>query len=192
MLVAAGEAVMLWQVSTGTREATMLQHPAAVTGVAVARDGSCAVTGARDGVLRVWSLASGELRGARPLTADDPVERSWSVDGEDTGGWRATPEALARLEGWLGFSYAGHGSTLHRREGLTDVVEAGRVRVRVPALEGLVAAPDGSRWASRVEHFAIEDELETVSEGARNRMSRETGGRPGPKGSLRHHVPRDR
>ncbi|WP_434416600.1 WD40 repeat domain-containing protein [Nannocystis pusilla] len=158
LLVAAGGAVTVWSVSTGTREATLLQHAAAVTGVAVARDGSCAVTGARDGVLRVWSLTSGELRGARPLTVDDPVERSWSVDGEDTGGWRATPEALARLEGWLGFSHAGHGSTQRRREGLTDVVEAGRVRVRVPAEDGLVAAPDGTRWASRVDHFVIEDE----------------------------------
>ncbi|MCY1007567.1 hypothetical protein OV079_18840 [Nannocystis pusilla] len=164
LLVAAGGAVTVWRVSTGTRETTLLQHPAAVTGVAVARDGGCAVTGARDGVLRVWSLASGELRGARPLTADDPVERSWSVDGEDTGGWRATPEALTRLEGWLGCSYAGHGSTQRRRDGLTDIVEAGRVRVRVPAQEGLVPAPDGTRWASRVDHFAIEDELETMSE----------------------------
>lgn len=159
LLVAGGGAVTIWSVSSGTREATLL-HPAAVTGIAVARDGSCAVTGARDGVLRVWSLASGELRGARPLTADDPVERSWSVDGEDTGGWRATPEALARIEGWLGFSHAGRGSTLRRREGLTDILAAGRVRVRVPAQDGLVPAPDGTRFASRVDHFVIEDELE--------------------------------
>ncbi|WP_143140416.1 WD40 repeat domain-containing protein [Nannocystis exedens] len=157
VLVAAGEAVTVWRVPTGTREAT-LRHPAAVTGVGVARDGSCAVTGARDGVLRVWDLARRELRGSRPLAAEDPLQRSWSGRGEETGAWRATPEALARLEGWLGFSYARHASTPRRRDGLTDILEAGRVRVRVPAQARLEAAPDGSRWASRVDHFVIEDE----------------------------------
>ncbi|WAS97513.1 WD40 repeat domain-containing protein [Nannocystis punicea] len=157
LLVASGDEVIVWSVPTGTRAAT-LRHPAAVTGVGVACDGRCAVTGASDGVLRVWELESGELRGSRLLTADDPVLRSYSSGGEETRVWRATPEALVRLEGWLGFSQTGHGSTLRRRDGLTDIVAGGRVRARVPAQVRLVAAPDGSRWASRVDHFVIADE----------------------------------
>jgi len=158
LLVADSDGLTLWWVSTGAR-AARLTHPAVITGVAVARDGGCVVTGARDDVLRVWDLARGELRGARALTADDPMQRSYSSRDGETRTWRATPEALARLEGWLGFCQAPqHSRTIRQRDGLAEIVEAGRVRVRIPAHQGLVADPDGTRWAFRAEHFAVEDD----------------------------------
>ncbi|MDC0667247.1 WD40 repeat domain-containing protein [Nannocystis radixulma] len=157
LLVADAGGLTLWWVSTGARE-TRLAHPAEITGVAVAHDGSVAVTGARDDVLRVWDLARAELRGARPLTADDPTQSSYGAGGEESRTWRATPEALARLEGWLGFNRMPHGRTVRQRDGLTEIVEAGRVIVRMPAQQALVADRSGTRWAFRAEHFAVEDE----------------------------------
>lgn len=156
LFVATPAGVVRWHVAAGTREG-IWPHPAEVTGLAVSIDGTCVVTGARDGMLRAWDVARGSLRGSRPLMDDDPLARLYDAKDGESSVWRATPEALAKLEGWLGFKRATQPRTARRSDGLLEIVEAGRVRVRVVTHIDLVADPAGTRWAMRADHFALAD-----------------------------------
>lgn len=149
--------VAVWHVPSGAREAVWA-HPAAVTGVAVGHDGTRVVTGARDGQLRCWDAARGQVCGSRALAADDPVTRERSGPDRYTPVWRAAPEAVARLVGWVGFRVAAHARTSRRHDGLTEIVEGDRVIARVVTDHDLVADPTGARWAWRAEHFGVVDD----------------------------------
>lgn len=151
------EGLVAWNVASGVREAVW-PHPAAVTGVAVGHDGTLVITGARDGRLRCWDAARGQLRGARALTDEDPVTRERSGPDAYTPVWRADPEAVAPLVGWLGFRRVAHARTTRRHDGLTEIVEGDRVVARVVTHHDLEADPTGTRWARRVEHLGVVDD----------------------------------
>lgn len=142
---AAGPWMTAWRIPEGVRE-TCFEHPAPVTGVAVAHHGGAVLTAARDGVVRLWDIASGALLGARP----DEVRAAGS------GRWAIAPDTLARAVGWLGFAAAGHPYTTRRRRGLVEIVAGERVVARVATHHPLVADPTGTRWASRHDLLALE------------------------------------
>jgi WD40 repeat protein len=64
--VAAAEAraILLWDVASGTRRATLRGHTSLVWSLAFSPDGKLLLSGAKDGTVRFWDAISGEARGA--------------------------------------------------------------------------------------------------------------------------------
>jgi WD40 repeat protein len=56
LLVASGDAILLWDVTTGKRLGLPLRHPKMVTHVAIHPDGNRFVTACADGMLRAWDF----------------------------------------------------------------------------------------------------------------------------------------
>jgi WD40 repeat protein len=155
LYAASDGGLAVWSVPDGVR-LRALPHPAAVTGVAVSRDSSRVLTGASDRMLRVWDCESGELLSERPFAADEPLESSRRSQHGETRTWRASPVALARLDGWCGFSVADHPLVARRRAGVCEIGD--RVLARVVTDLELVGDRTGARWACRTQHVEIADD----------------------------------
>lgn len=63
--------VIVWNVATGARGATLAGHTGAVTGLAFTGDGALLVSGADDATVRTWKLADGQP--AASLTTPAPI-----------------------------------------------------------------------------------------------------------------------
>ncbi|WP_438028168.1 WD40 repeat domain-containing protein [Sorangium sp. So ce233] len=145
LITGAGARMTAWRVRDGAREA-VFEHPAPVTGVAVAHDGRTALTTAGDGVLRLWDADRGTLLGSRQDDGRAPTSGRWAI----------APETLARATGWLGFTATPHPHVVRRRGGLAEIAAGDRVHVRVVTDQALIGDPSGTRWASRWDLVAIE------------------------------------
>ncbi|MCX4245383.1 WD40 repeat domain-containing protein [Paraliomyxa miuraensis] len=87
----------------------------------------------------VWDVASGECLGQRPVVGVDDGRRGFP-------------------HGWQGFREREHELSGRFQAGVFEVLGPGGADVlaRIPCEEPLVASPDGTRWASRRNHFALE------------------------------------
>jgi WD40 repeat protein/Flp pilus assembly protein TadD len=79
------EQVYLWDVSSGTRRATVLRHGGRVRGVAFSRDGRWIVTGSDDQTLRVWDARTGSPYGQPLPYGVSVVPSAMSPDGTRVG-----------------------------------------------------------------------------------------------------------
>jgi len=107
--------------------ARRLKHPAPISAVAFAPDGSVLFTAATDRTIRVWNIASGELSRQYPAGSEVPIALRVTADGRH-------------------FVYLGRAGALSLRD-----VESGqeRANIRIPgtATRTLAISPDGLRVA---------------------------------------------
>jgi WD40 repeat protein len=77
----ADNTVRLWNLATSQAGATLPAHPAAVNAAGFAPNGELLVTGAEDGILRVWRADSGEA--VAELTTPSPI-RALTLNADGT------------------------------------------------------------------------------------------------------------
>jgi WD40 repeat protein len=107
----------------------------------------------------------GELVASRDR---DRAVRLWGADGRPVDDCASDADDLADgVHGWRGFRARAHPLYSRHHAGMVEIVDERdrRVLARIPSSGTLIASPDGTRWAARDAHYALE--YVTVAERAK-------------------------